>query len=69
MLDPKTVAEAMEVIKDEIRYVYEKTCLDGCEYDVGEIACKLGYLSGVALSVHMLCEAESRPKTREVSGE
>lgn len=69
MLDPKAVAEAMDVIKDEIRYVYEKTCLDGCEYDVGEIACKLGYLSGVALSVHLLCEAEDGPKTREVSDE
>lgn len=64
MLDPKIVAEAMDVIKDEIRYVYEKTCLDGCEYDVGEIACKLGYLSGVALSVRLLCDSNGKPTMR-----
>lgn len=74
MLDPKTVAEAMDYIVGLLRSV-DLPMPDSGE-DEGRDAMKLvrsytalGRAMGAAEAIRMQCVAESRPKMREVSGE
>lgn len=75
MLDPKVVSEAMDYIISQL----EDARL--LIYDLGDTtdepdetprsvkaAGDLGRAVGAARAVRMQCDAESRPKTREVSG-
>lgn len=60
MLDPKAVAEAMDVIAEKASAI---TPIDRAA------AVSLGYIVGIARAIYLLCGAEDRPKTGEVSGE
>lgn len=75
MLDPKAVAEAMDFIVEQIEKSQRLACTPHEDDDVDDILAMvqssnaLGNAIGAAKAIRLLCDAEGKPKTREVSGE